>query len=396
MKVSIGARTDVGQVRQGNEDSMLVESPLFVIADGMGGHIAGDVASATAVEVIGQMYRQHPPADPSTLETYIEEANRAIHEKARSEPQLSGMGTTCTLVHLDGDVAHFAHVGDSRAYLFRSSELSQITQDHTLVERMVQEGRLRREEAQQHPQRNIITRSLGVEPQVEVDSIDIGIDDGDRLMLCSDGLTSMVEDEKIAEILRSSAEAQEAADRLVDAANAAGGEDNITVVVVDVGSSSGNAAPLPPPAPREDTSPAVRDEDPEPPRPRRRWPRRVLITLLLGILIAGGAYFAIRFSLNNSYFVGATEDGYVAIYTGIPDEVGGVSLREEHEVTDILVDDLPESLRDNVEEGIKVDSLDEAQTTVENLRERSLEFGGTDGSGSGSGTGGNKKGSGSN
>lgn len=371
MKVSIGARSDTGRVRDANEDSYLVAEPLFVVADGMGGHIAGDVASQTAVEVITNLSKERGPQEDGALESYVVEANAAIHRKAGEDPQLSGMGTTCTLLFLDGSTAHFAHVGDSRAYLLHDGSLRQVTEDHTLVERMVKEGRINRDEAARHPQRSIITRALGVDQNVEVDTFDIEVANGDRILLCSDGLTSMVDEGIVGDLLQKVADPQDAADRLVDAANLAGGEDNITVVIVDIGKEPG--APPPPPAPREDTSPGY-DPDEEDDTGGRSWLRRIVITLLVLAILGGGAFFATRWALGNSYFVGATEDGRVAIFTGIPEEVVGFSFRDEEEVTELSLEDLPTSLRANVEEGIKVDSIADAEATIANLQDRAEEL----------------------
>lgn len=375
---SVGCRSDRGRVREGNEDSFLVDEPLYVVADGMGGHVAGDVASATAVEVITSMAREHQPDAGGVLVTYIEEANSAIYQKAKEDSRLSGMGTTCTLLFLEGSTAHFAHVGDSRAYLFRGGELSQVTEDHTLVQRMVREGRIERQEAAHHPQRSIITRALGMDTSVEVDTLQLELLEGDRVLLCSDGLSSMLDDDLIARTLREVGDAQAAADSLVEQANEAGGEDNITVVLVDFGADGRPDGPPPPPTKgRVDTTPRP-PEPQETGRTRSPWVRRIVVTALVLAVVLGGGYAAARYALSHSFFVGSTEDGSVAIYSGIPDEIAGISMRTEEEVTDISVDDLPESMQDNLEAGIKVDSIEEAERTVENLRDRAEDFGSDD------------------
>ncbi|MGH2789902.1 MAG: Stp1/IreP family PP2C-type Ser/Thr phosphatase, partial [Actinomycetota bacterium] len=229
MKVNIGAKSDVGRVREANEDSYLVHEPLFVVADGMGGHIAGDVASSTAVKTIEKQSSDASAEDMETLARLVRSANSQIWEKAQGDPTLKGMGTTCTLLLLDGAKAHFAHVGDSRAYLLRGDVLTQITEDHSLVGRMVKEGRLTVEEAENHPQRSIITRALGVDSEVEVDLLTVDLDAGDRILMCSDGLSSMIDSEAMTAALTQTDDPQAAADRLVSLANDAGGEDNITV-----------------------------------------------------------------------------------------------------------------------------------------------------------------------
>lgn len=374
MKLSVGARTDVGRVREANEDSYLAKEPMFAVADGMGGHIAGDVASATAVEVL-QKEEQQISADPDSLVRVLQDANAAIHDKAAADPSLHGMGTTCTLVMVDGATARVAHVGDSRAYLVRDGELTQVTEDHTLVGRMVREGRLSPEEAEHHPQRSIITRALGVDSNVDIDVFSLDLNEGDRLLICSDGLSSMISGDEIAAVLQEETDAQRAADRLVESANDAGGEDNITVVVIDVGVEAAGASP---PAPshaaaaeaRASTDPAAdtgyhRAVDVIP--SKRSWGRRAAIVLGVVVVLLGGGYAAARYALNNSWFVGVTDDGRVAIYRGIPDEVAGVRLSEELQTSDLVLDRLPEFKRDDLESGITVDSLDEARATLDDL-----------------------------
>ena len=380
MNVSVGAKTDVGRVREGNEDSYLANDPLFVIADGMGGHLAGDVASATAIEVIQERTGDLNADDPQTLAAMVKEANRAIWSKSGDDPSLRGMGTTCTLVLLDAPTAQLAHVGDSRAYLFHDGELKQVTEDHTLVGRMVREGRLQPEEAERHPQRSIITRALGVDEDVEVDLLTLELVEGDRLLLCSDGLSSMLSHGSIAEILAETDDAQSAAELLIDGANEAGGEDNITVVVIDVGgegasADGANAAPVTEHrsdlGERSHTDPSADTgyHDAVEVTPRaRRWPRVVLLTLIVVALLGGAAFAAARYALANSWFVGV-EDGVITIYRGIPGEVAGITLNETHHQTDIEVTSLPAFKRDEVEAGIEVGSLEEAEQTVDDLQQ---------------------------
>lgn len=381
MRVAIGARTDVGRVRESNQDSYLISEPLFGVADGMGGHLAGDVASATAVETVERLADANAPQRSEDLAGYLKEANVAVWEKAQADNNLQGMGTTFTLLNLRGDKGHFAHVGDSRAYLLRDGELKQVTQDHTLVERMVREGRIQREEAAHHPQRNIITRALGIEQDLDVDRLTLDLETGDRLLLCSDGLFSMIEDPDITSLLGQDVDLQQIADQLVDAANSAGGEDNITVVVVEVRelgeSQQVNATTIPaPPQEREDTERRTAEEpEGREERSRRRVPRAVVVGILILMLLAGGAYAVGNYALDNSWFVGADEEGTVIIYRGIPDEVLGMDLRREEESTDLRLDDLPEAFQDNLRNGIRVDSLGDARQTVADLEDRSRDFG---------------------
>lgn len=376
MNVAVGVQTDVGRVRKGNEDSYLLEAPIYAVADGMGGHTAGDVASATAVSVISDGIAAQPPANGHALADLVSRANDVIWDKARSDPSLRGMGTTCTLLMIDGDVAHIAHVGDSRAYLLRDGSFRQLTEDHTLVERMVREGRLSAEEAANHPQRSIITRALGVDSNVQVDVLEEHLDEGDRILITSDGLTSMVGPEDIARVLDDEEDPQAAADHLVDMANEAGGEDNVTVVVLHVGADGpgredGSPAPPPPAPARHDTRPGAhaqvdRGEGTE----GRRWLRPLLWTVGIVVVLALAGTFTVRWVLANSWFVALSDDGVVTIYQGIPEEIAGASFAEVEDTTDISQEDVPESFRDDLAEGRKFESLAEAQLYVHNIEER--------------------------
>jgi serine/threonine protein phosphatase PrpC len=231
MRLVPGGATDQGQVRDSNEDGYVVDRrlQLFAIADGMGGHRAGEVASATALEAL-----RASVASGTGLGDAIASANAAVFGKATDDESLSGMGTTLTALMPDRDGVLIGHVGDSRAYLLRDGELRQLTTDHSLVQEFIREGRLTEEQAAVHPQRSIITRALGVEPDVEVDVYPVRLHAGDRILLCSDGLSTMLRSDDIAGLLRRESDPTRAANLLVDAANAAGGEDNITTVVVDV------------------------------------------------------------------------------------------------------------------------------------------------------------------
>src|SRR5436305_5119153 len=223
-------RTDTGRQRNANEDSLFVDAPLFVVADGMGGAQAGEVASRAAAESFAQNL---PPAPPERLlEETIEGANRTIHELARKDPSLTGMGTTSTaaLVDLDGEEVAIGHVGDSRAYRLRGGKFEQLTRDHSLVEEMRRKGQLTDAQAEDHPQRSIITRALGPEPEVEVDLQTVPAQAGDVFLICSDGLTTMLDDEHIARLLTRATTMPNAVRALIDEANRAGGRDNISVI----------------------------------------------------------------------------------------------------------------------------------------------------------------------
>src|SRR3954463_12740515 len=232
--------TDVGRQRQGNEDNYLEQSPLFAVADGMGGARAGEVASKVAGEKLGAS----GPFDGSPEQQLAEvtkQANREIYDMAQSDSALAGMGTTLTAALVTGREVVIGHVGDSRVYRFRDGELERLTQDHSLVEEFVRQGKLTPEEAENHPQRSIITRALGPEPDVEVETYTHAGRDGDVYLLCSDGLTGMVPEKRIAEILGEAGSLDEAAHRLVEEANANGGKDNITVLLFRLEDADGEA-----------------------------------------------------------------------------------------------------------------------------------------------------------
>src|SRR2546429_4329385 len=238
MNVDVGVATDIGKVRGANEDSYLVEPPLFAVADGMGGHRGGDVASKLALETVEQRFHRRT----GTLSEQVRRANKAVFERSKVDRRVTGMGTTLTAALVQGDALRLAHVGDSRAYLLRAGSLRQLTTDHTLVARMVKAGEISEAEAEVHPHRNVLTRALGTEADVRVDEDEIPLLEGDRVLLCSDGLTGMVTEEQIQAILEMDVPAQEAADRLVTAANRAGGIDNITVVVLGIGEGDAEGA----------------------------------------------------------------------------------------------------------------------------------------------------------
>src|ERR687897_2167395 len=235
MKVSVGAATDIGQVREGNEDSYLIVEPLYAVADGMGGHRGGEVASSLALETVQGMFERRE----GSLAEQVEEANRAVFDRSQNDRKVSGMGTTLTAAQIDGNRVHLVHVGDSRAYLLRGGELTQITEDHTLVHRMVMEGEISEEEAETHPHRSILTRALGVDRSIQVDEGDLEVAAGDRLLLCTDGLTGMISEGQIREILVETVDPQEAADKLVGGANRAGGIDKITPLILDFPNDGG-------------------------------------------------------------------------------------------------------------------------------------------------------------
>jgi protein phosphatase len=340
-------KTDTGRQRRDNEDSAYARAPLFVVADGMGGAQAGEVASHIAVEVFEQGLPDGTNPE-ERLAQRVREANRKIHERSLAEHGREGMGTTITAVWLEDSQVSIAHVGDSRAYLFRDGDLRRLTQDHTLVDELVRRGKLTEEQAAEHPQRSIITRALGPEPDVDVDTLTYEVRPGDVLLLCSDGLTAMVSEEQIAETLASAPTLEQAGNQLIDEANAAGGRDNITVVAcrleaVEDALGPAEATIIAPPSARSTPPPAERSPDgarerapvavaTPPPRthplpeasPGRagRTKRRirtkpvaivVSVVIVLG-LILGGGYLASQ----QLFFIGTNSQGIVTIYRGFP------------------------------------------------------------------------------
>ena len=231
--VAFGSCTDVGRMRDHNEDSLFVAPPLFVVADGMGGHAAGEVASELAIQTISDLAPAYP--NGPMLGMAVETANQAVYNAAQENERRSGMGTTVTAAMVSGGRLVIAQVGDSRAYLLSGGRLQQLTRDHSLMAEMIEAGQITPEEARVHPKRNFITRALGTAPTVRPDLYELNVGAGDRLLLCSDGLSGMIDDEAIAKILSAYSDPQVCADQLVAAANEAGGHDNITAVVVDVG-----------------------------------------------------------------------------------------------------------------------------------------------------------------
>jgi serine/threonine protein phosphatase PrpC len=359
--------TDVGRVRDGNEDDFIDQSNrlgLVAVADGMGGHRAGEVASATALEAL-----RAAVASGQSLRDAIEGANDAVLEKSVSDQELAGMGTTLTAGMLGSDgYLVVGHVGDSRAYLVRDDELTQITDDHSLVEEMVRGGELTREQAEVHPRRSIITRALGIDPEVEVDEYPIELQPGDRILFCSDGLTTMVRPDEIASILSREHDPKRAAQLLVDAANAAGGEDNITAVIVEAVEIPDDEVAAAPEVP-DDTS-----ETP-PVKPRRRRGRtlfRVLVWMLPVLLVLAIAFVAVGWYARNTYFVGVNR-GRVAVFQGVKGGLLAWDPTVERRTT-IASDDpgLTDAQRQDLKDGKKFSSRGGADDYVARLR-RSIE-----------------------
>ena len=375
-------RTDVGRQRSANEDSLVVSPPLFAVADGMGGARAGEVASAVAVEAVEGAKESSEPAE-AQLASIVREANRRIYDLAVADESRRGMGTTLTLVKVHDEEISIAHVGDSRAYRMRDSALSQLTRDHSLVAELERSGQITAEAAEHHPQRSIITRALGPEPDVEVDTYTLSGRDGDLFLICSDGLTSMISDDEVTSILRSSASLDEAAEALVLAANQSGGKDNITVILFRLGEDEGGAeqtAVRPVPSdqdtivgdlhaddlqtrPGTEPEPDVPDPTivrpqpktmaappPRPARPRRRRRRgRAVGRALLGLLVVGAAVGGLYALSRQVYFIGTNDAGLVTVYKGIPYELPlGIDLYEQDYASGMPARAIPDRRRARV------------------------------------------------
>jgi PPM family protein phosphatase len=373
--------TDVGRQRHTNEDRFYEAPPVFAVADGMGGARSGEVASQIAVDE----FAQQAAAGGSPEERLAEiarAANRKIYDLAQSDESHAGMGTTLTAAMVGDHEISLGHVGDSRAYRFRDDKLERLTQDHSLVEELMRMGRLTPEDAEVDPRRSIITRALGPEPTVDVETCTYPAKDGDIYLLCSDGLTGMISEQRVAEILRGRSSLQQAAKELVDAANAGGGKDNITVVLFKLvdeaavseqedsdtlsgteklpaqeavapgdGEPGGDTVVMPPaeadrvrqqapPAATATKAPPTTDtRHPTPPAPtppptqkrRARWPIVTALALIILMAVVGGLYAASR----QLYFVGTDNAGLITLYRGVPYDLPlGIKLyTDEYEST---------------------------------------------------------------
>jgi serine/threonine protein phosphatase PrpC len=413
--------SDLGRQRQGNEDNYFVRAPLFVVADGMGGAQAGEVASQMAVASFDDGLPQGSPADG--LVHIIEDANKRIHERSRTEAQRAGMGTTVTAAYVGEDDVTIAHVGDSRAYVLRDGDLIRLTRDHSLVWELVERGKLTEEQAESHPQRSVITRALGPEPAVQVDVQTYNARVGDLFLLCSDGLTSMVPEARVKPILANAASLEQAGRELIGAANDAGGRDNITVVLFRLGDVGDGAAAASAASseteeydtwegeavggPRQGTTrPEARASDeqeaeyrrtgtmalstvrpraqpieeepppaPEPqPRRARRRRRRIPAALIVGVialaLILAGLWTASR----AVYFVGADErTNVVTIYRGLPYELPfGIELYESYYQSGVTLQSIPTARRPTFTDH-QLRSKDDAEDLVSRLERGQIE-----------------------
>lgn len=409
MSVSIhyAARSDVGLTRENNQDSGYAGPQLLVVADGMGGAAAGDVASSVAVAHLVPLDGDEHSSDEllDLLRRAVSDAHGDLLNYARERPANAGLGTTVIALLRTGATAAMVHIGDSRAYLMRDGEMHQVTHDHTFVQHLVDTGQLTSEEAENHPQRSVLLRVLGDSgAEVELDESVRELRDGDRWLLCSDGLSSYVSAETIADVLAEAADPGQCADDLVQLALRAGGQDNITVIVADVVKDATDPGTLPENTPqvvgaaavdrkapsRGGDSPAARaaaltaaarkdsprqmirdtsDDEEEldlDAPPRRRPLFTVLAILVVLLMLAGLGTLGYRWT-QTQFYVAPDDAGTVAIYRGVPQQIGPLELSSVAETSDIALADLPPFVQSRVEAGITASSLEDARATVADL-----------------------------
>lgn len=405
------AHSEIGLVRKNNQDSGYASPQLLVVADGMGGAAAGDLASAAAIQLIRRADRTARGEEPVSGEAMLEllagalnQANDKIADLVADDHSLDGMGTTVTGAMFDGTELGLVHIGDSRAYLLRDGELKRLTHDHSWVQSLVDEGKITEAEAAFHPHRSLLLKVLNGQPAVEPDTDLVPVTEGDRLLICSDGLCGLVDDDELSRILTENEDPDTALQALIDAAHREGGIDNITIIVADVVADSAEAttgakilgaaterdvpAVTARPVNLGDRTPSRRTDDdgntiPDAPAPRSeapdeetsryaprqaprggRW-RTLLIGLVVLILLAGGLTAGWAWS-RTQYFVGPA-DGHVAINRGLSQQVLGMSLSEVYRIEDTQLSDLPAAYRDRVQQTITSASLPDAEATVAEL-----------------------------
>lgn len=339
------ALSNVGLVRDHNEDAILAEAPLFVVADGMGGHEAGEIASNIAIEQLLAYAPKSP--DALGLMRAVKQANAAIIQAANENIGRAGMGTTITAAVIDNGRAVFAQVGDSRAYLLRSGRLSQVTQDHSVVATMVRSGSISESEARIHPQRNVITRALGSDPHVVIDTYEYETIRGDRWLLCSDGLSGPVDNEHLEEILNRDADPRVCVEHLVEAANAAGGNDNISAIIVDV--------------PADDTVAEMRAKT----KHGRKSFSFGLFTALIALLIIFGIGFSLVKYAEKRAYIAQTPSGHVGIYKGVPGKLFNYQISTLSQESTFTVSELSATDQSKIESQQEYDSLESAREQFE-------------------------------
>ncbi len=338
-----GARTDVGLVRDHNEDSYLLQAPLFCVSDGMGGHAAGEVASRITVETLAQ----ETPATPNDVQLgeCIEKANLAIINAAENGEGKPGMGCTATAVCINENMMSVGHVGDSRCYVLHAGKLVRVTHDHSFVEELVDAGEITADEARIHPSRSVITRALGSDPDMYADHFLIDVNEGDRIIVCSDGLNSMVPDAVIESLAVSSVTPQQAADSLVAEALTQGGHDNVTVIVIDVSSDT-----------REDNHLKM----------QRDFFKKTVKALAIFLAVL---FLSLIVLVRTSWYIG-TYNQKVALYRGLNSNFLGLPLSNLTETTDIPIAELPQGTQTKLIHGIAVNSEETARITIESYRDQ--------------------------
>ena len=388
------AQSDRGLIRDGNQDSVYAGPRLLAVADGMGGMAAGDVASNIVIAAMAPLDEDVPgDALVDALRHAVGTANQTLRDTVDANPHLEGMGTTLTAVLFSGSKIGMVHIGDSRAYMLRQGEFAQITKDDTYVQMLVDEGRISPEEASSHPQRSLLTRALDgrdIDPEYSVRQVL----KGDRYLICSDGLSGVVSAETIGESMRDIQDPQACVERLVQLALRGGGPDNITVVVADAtdadimeqapivggaaardrgnstvadaSSAAARAAALQaPPRPAQPAGPPYEREEPDP-QPKRHPVRTSLLLLLLLGFLGGGLYLGWQYT-QDQYYVGATEQGQLAVFRGVPGQIAGLDLSSVDETSPARLDDLTTVAQDRVKQGIHADSEPDAQRRLQEL-----------------------------
>ncbi|MEU4378703.1 PP2C family protein-serine/threonine phosphatase [Micromonospora echinofusca] len=387
------AHSDRGLIRDGNQDSVYAGPRLLAVADGMGGMAAGDVASNIVIGAMAPLDEDVPgDALVDALRSAVGTANQQLRDTVDANPQLEGMGTTLTATLFSGSKLGMVHIGDSRAYLLRNGEFAQITKDDTYVQMLVDEGRISAEEASSHPQRSLLTRALDgrdIDPEYSVRQVL----PGDRYLICSDGLSGVVSADTIGETMREYADPQQCVERLVQLALRGGGPDNITVIIADatdqdiveaspiVGGAAARdrgmatSADVSTPAARASALSAPRPPAPEEPsagaddeseRPRRRPVRAAAISVALLVLV-GGAVFGGWSYTQRQYYVGATENGQVAVFRGIQGEIAGMDLSTVHSTSSADLEDLTLAAQEQVKQGIPAKSEPDAERRLAEL-----------------------------
>lgn len=387
------AHSDRGLIRDGNQDSVYAGPRLLAVADGMGGMAAGDVASNIVIGAMAPLDEDVPgDALVDALRSAVGTANQQLRDTVDANPQLEGMGTTLTATLFSGSKLGMVHIGDSRAYLLRNGEFAQITKDDTYVQMLVDEGRISAEEASSHPQRSLLTRALDgrdVDPEYSVRQVL----PGDRYLICSDGLSGVVSADTIGDTMREYPDPQQCVERLVQLALRGGGPDNITVIIADatdqdiveaspivggaaardrgMATSADDSTPAArasalsaprPPAPEEPAD--NRDDEPE--QRRRRPLRTVAMVLALAVIVGGGVFGGWTYT-QRQYYVGATDDGQLAVFRGVPGQVAGLDLSDVHARSGSRLDDLTLAAQERVKQGIQAKSEPDAERRLAEL-----------------------------